>query len=126
MKKFKYLLFMFVFSLLLVGCTEKQIILVPQINYYPVFPINEFKESKTITLNIWTQEKIINKVPIKEIVMTEVDFLRYAKDILELRSNYNLLLNNVIEFNEEINKRNIEQDEQEPQLVKDIDEESLK
>ena len=90
------------------GCVGgTKLILVPQVQYYPIFNTSNFKPSEKYKLKIWQEEDANGTY----IVSNKQDALDFYKDTKILRTNYNLLLKKINDFNirvEELNKKQAE------------------
>jgi len=116
---FKYILSIFI-VLLLSGCSEK-IILVPQAEYYPTFPTSDFNTSQKYTIEMWIETEDVNGTTITYLVAEKDDMKKFIRDTKELRSNYNLLLRKINQFNGIIKELNKIQNEKKPKEVDNID-----
>ena len=95
------------------GCSER-IILVPQAQYYPTFHTNDFNKSTPVSLIIWEQKDGNNTY----LVADKENMIKLIKDTKNLRSNYNILLEELIKFNLRIRELNRLQGEKKPTEIK--------
>lgn len=111
------ILYIIAFTLLLFsGCADKTVIYEPNKTYYPTFPITDFNQSEPHNLDIYVlDEKIDNQILIG---IPEDNLMFFIKDTKELRSNYNLLIKKIKEFNIKIKELNKKQDDQKAVEVK--------
>jgi len=114
----KYIYLTLLTLFLFTGCAEKTIILVPQTEYYPTFPTEDFKESKPFPLSPWIETEEINGTTVEYMVFDKDEALKYIERNKQLRSDYNLLRRKLIKFNEQIKEMNRIQNEKKPQEVK--------
>ena len=110
------LLTLFLFS----GCADKRIVLVPQAEYYPTFPTQDFRISQKYPMSYWAETEDVNGTTITYLVADEKDLLGFIKNTKELRTNYNVLLKKLNMFNLEIQEQNRIQNEKKPTEVEDI------
>ena len=110
------LLTLFLFS----GCADKRIVLVPQSEYYPTFPTQDFNMSKKYPISYWVETEDVNGTTETYLVAEEKDLLGFIKNTKELRMNYNVLLRKLNMFNLEIQELNKIQNEKKPTEVEDI------
>ena len=112
----KLLSILLLLLLLLSGCVEKQIILVPESGYMPTFNTDEFNVSKSYHLDMWAiKDKNSTSVCTKK-----TEMLGLIRDTKELRYNYNLLIIELNKFNEKIKELNKVQNEKKPKEVDTI------
>lgn len=126
MKKVILSLLLAIFIIGGAGCADKRIVLVPQSSYMPTFPTQDFNTSKKYPLEYWVETEDVNGTTITYLVADEKPALGFIKDTKELRSNYNLLLNKIIEFNLKIEEMNKIQNKKEPTEIDDIDDSFFK
>lgn len=100
--------------ILLTGCTDKTLILVPQSEYYPTFPIEEFEEKQKCEYELW--EESDNNATY--LVGHKKPIMKCIGENKENRKTLNLLINKVKKFNVKINELNKIQNEKQPQEVK--------
>ena len=110
------LLALFLFT----GCADKQIILVPQTEYYPTFNTDDFNTSKKVELDMWVEEEDVNGTTKTYLVADKDEMLYLIKDTKTLRSTYNVLLKQLNIFNERIKELNRLQNEKQPKEVDTI------
>jgi hypothetical protein len=110
----------------LTGCVEKQIILVPQTEYYPTFDISEFQESKPYSIYLWADVDDTNGTVDVSLCSTKDEMLGLFQNTKELRAKYNVLLKELRKFNEVIKDINLQQKEKQPKEVDTIDDSWLK
>ena len=110
----KILLLAIISLFLLTGCLEDRIILVPQSEYYPTFPIDDFKKSEKYEFYPWTETESNGTV---YIVSHEKDFNGFVYNTNNLRRKYNLLVRKVTKFNSDIDELNNIQNNKKPQEV---------
>lgn len=99
--------------LLFTGCTER-LILVPQSQYYPTFPIEEFDKAEKCKQQMW-EESDDNAT---YLVSYKKEALKCIKENKDNRQKLNLLIDKVKNFNVKINELNKIQSEKQPQEVK--------
>ncbi len=116
----KYLLGIFL-VLLLSGCADKRLILVPQAEYYPTFPTHDFGKSEKYNINMWVETEDVNGTTKTYLVAEKTPMMGFVRDTKELRSNYNLLLRKINDFNVKIKTMNKIQSEKKPTEVDNID-----
>jgi hypothetical protein len=97
-----------------VGCSDKRIILVPQTEYYPTFPTKDFNQSEKYKIDMWVETEDVNGTTKTYLVAEKIPMMSFIRNTKELRSNYNLLLKKLNEFNEEIKNQNKIQNEKKP------------
>jgi hypothetical protein len=102
--------------LLFSGCADKRIILVPSNTYYPTFDTSDFNVSKPYHLDMWVDDDN-NETALCSDKSEMMGLLRNTK---ELRSNYNILLQKLNEFNKKILLMNEEQKSKKPTEVDKI------
>jgi len=102
------------------GCTEKQIILIPQTEYYPTFDTSEFNVSKPYTLEMWVETEDINGTTQTYLVADKDDMLGLIKYTKELRIKYNVLLKELNKFNKKVIEINEKQNQKKPKEVDSI------
>lgn len=95
------------------GCSER-IILVPQSQYYPTFPTDDFNTSEQFSLLMWEQEDGNNTY----LVADKEDMFELFRDTKNLRADYNVLLEELIKFNLKIEKLNKIQENKKPTEIK--------
>jgi len=103
------------------ACADKRLILVPQSEYYPTFPTQDFKKSKKVKLDMYVEQEDVNGTTITYLVTRKEDMMSFIKDTKELRSNYNVLLRKINEFNLKIKEQNRIQNEKKPTEIESID-----
>jgi len=104
--------------ILISGCSENRVIIVPQSTYYPKFPIEHFNKSDKYKLELWTETEEINGTEKTYIVSDEKFMLGFIKDTKNLRKEHNLLIDEVKKFNEEIDKINKIQSQKTPYEIR--------
>jgi len=114
-----------VLVLLVSGCADKKIILVPSNTYYPTFPTKDFQKSEKYSLEVWEEQEDVNGTIKKYLVADKYEAFGFIRNTKELRSNYNLLLNRIKLFNNKIKKLNTEQKNKKPIEVNDVNLEDL-
>ncbi len=92
------------------GCYDRRIILIPSTEYYPTFRTTDFNPQESMYLDITDENNII--------YIDKPLFLKYIEYNKNNRSDYNVLLNKVNEFNERINELNQIQNSKKPQEIK--------
>jgi len=102
------------------GCANKQIILVPQAEYYPTFNTDDFNSSKSVELEMWVETEDVNGTTKTYLVAEKDDMLMLIENTKFLRSNYNVLLKQLKIFNERIKELNKLQNEKQPKEVDTI------
>jgi len=102
------------------GCADKRLILVPQSSYMPTFPTQDFQKSEKYSLDMWEEQEDVNGTTIKYLVAEEKPMKGFIRNTKILRSNYNLLLRKLNEFNNNIKEQNRIQNEKKPQEVQSI------
>jgi hypothetical protein len=103
-------LFLILSTIFLIGCGETKYILMPQEGNAPTFETKDFKYKEVISIEAWPEEDENGTY----IVTKEDDFTYFTEDYKNLRSNYNLLLRNIISFNGDVFKWNEEQNNKKP------------
>ena len=73
---------------MLSGCTTTKYVLVSQVDGYPKFKTEEFKEQKTPKLRIWDESDAEGEY----LVATKKDMKAYIKTNKDNRAEYNVLL----------------------------------
>ena len=108
---------------LFVGCTPKdRIILVPQSQDYPTFNTTDFKLKQSFPLEVWEEEDENGKY----IVGKEQHVLEFIKWSKQNRSDYNVLLKQLNNFNKRIIILNDISKNKQPQEVQKIKDSDLK
>lgn len=102
--------------LIFTGCVEKQIILVPQSEYYPTFNTSDFNTSESYKLTMWAQKDRNGTAVCSE----QSEMLGLIEDTKTLRSNYNVLLKELNKFNKIILEMNEIQRNKKPKEVDSI------
>jgi hypothetical protein len=126
-KKFKGLILLALFIISIIsftGCADKQIILVPQTEYYPTFDTSEFNVSEPYVLDMWVNVEDTNGTDgTKEVSLCsdKQEMLGLIRDTKELRAKYNVLLKELNKFNKVIVEMNEKQNAKQPKEVDTID-----
>jgi len=102
------------------GCADKRIILVPQAEYYPTFPTQDFNVSKKIHFEYWVETEDVNGTTEIYLVTEKKDFDKLLQEIKKLRMNYNTLLENIKKFNVTIKEINVIQQNKKPTEIESI------
>ena len=110
----------------IVGCAEKRIILVPQNSYNPTFDTSDFNVSSPYKIDMWVETEDINGSTMTYLVTDKNDMMGFIRNTKELRSNYNLLLKKINEFNNKIKEQNRIQNEKKPYEINSIKDSLLK
>jgi len=121
MKKISKIIILAIALLSIVGCAEKRIILVPQNSYNPTFDTSDFNTSKPYKIDMWVETEDINGSTMTYLVTDKIDMMGFIRNTKELRSNYNILLRKINEFNQKIKELNKMRNEKKPTEVKSID-----
>ena len=123
----KKIIFAIIINLMfLTGCADKRLILVPQSEYYPTFPTTDFKKSEKYKIDMWVETEDVNGTTKTYLVAEKNDMMGFIKDTKELRSNYNILLKKINEFNQKIKELNKIQNEKKPTEVESINDSMFK
>lgn len=120
MKYILTLTLVFLISIGFTGCADKQIILIPQTEYYPTFDTSEFNVSKPYTLEMWVETEDINGTTQTYLVADKDDMLGLIKYTKELRIKYNVLLKELNKFNKKVIEINEKQNQKKPKEVDSI------
>jgi len=120
MKKILLSIFMVLLVGILSGCADKRIILVPQTEYYPTFDTSDFNVSRKQDLEMWVETEDVNGTTKTYLVAEKTPMLIFIKDTKELRSQYNVLLRKINDFNEKIKEQNEIQNNKKPQEIESI------
>ncbi len=100
------------------GCADKRIILVPSSQYYPTFPTSDFQPKPTkYPLAVWEQSQDVNGTIKFYLAGDKKDILKYIEDAKQTRSDYNLLLRSINNFNGQIETQNKLQNDKKPQEI---------
>jgi hypothetical protein len=116
----KKIIFIMAFLLMFSGCADKRLILVPQSEYYPTFPTTDFQKSEKHKIDMWIETEDVNGTTKTYLVAEKTPMMSFIRDTKELRSNYNLLLKKINEFNAKIKEQNRIQNEKKPTEVESI------
>ena len=116
----KYLILSLLILIGFTGCADKQIILVPQAEYYPTFNTDDFNTSTPVTLDMWVETEDVNGTTLTYLVAEKDDMLMLIENTKTLRSTYNVLLKQLKIFNERIKELNKIQNEKQPKEVDTI------
>jgi len=117
----KKIIFTFIVVLMfLTGCADKRLILVPQSEYYPTFPTTDFQKSEKYKIDMWVETEDVNGTTKTYLVAEKNDMMGFIRNTKELRSNYNILLRKINEFNQKIKEQNKIQNEKKPTEVESI------
>lgn len=112
----KIILITFLLLIFFSGCTPKErLVLIPQNQDYPIFDTTDFKEKQAFPLEIWeeTDKEGTYIVGNKDHMMK---FIEWSK---QNRSDYNVLLKQLKNFNTRIEELNEVQNSKKPQEVED-------
>ena len=114
----KIILSILLFTLLISGCADKRIILIPSTQFYPTFPTTDFKTKPVkYPLVIWEETQDVNGTQETYIVGYKKDILKYIENAKQTRSDYNLLLRSINNFNKQIDNQNKLQNNKKPQEI---------
>ena len=120
MKKLSNIIVLLLVAMIVSGCADKRIILVPQAEYYPTFPTEDFNMSEKYTLNMWVETEEINNSEVTYLVAENTEMKGFILDTKTLRSNYNLLLKKLNMFNLRIQELNKIQKDKKPVEIESI------
>jgi len=120
MKKILLSIFVILLVGILSGCADKRIVLVPQTEYYPTFDTSDFNVSRKQDLEMWVETEDVNGTTKTYLVAEKTKMLIFIKDTKELRSQYNVLLRKINDFNEKIKEMNEIQNNKKPQEIESI------
>ena len=122
MKKLSIIIVLLLMLLSISGCTDKRLILVPQSSYMPTFPTMDFNKSSSYEIEFWIEEEKTDDNKTNLLMVAEkTPMLGFIRNTKELRSNYNLLLRKVNEFNLKIKELNKIQNDKKPTEIESID-----
>jgi len=91
-------------GLLLSACSDKTLVLEKAEKIQPKFPIEYFKEEPNFELHPYIQENISPDDSKEEIVLEKNEAMNYIKRNKLLKKRYNLLREEIINFNQKIVK----------------------
>jgi len=121
MRKLSTVIVLLIMLLGISGCAGKRIVLVPQSEYYPTFNTSDFNVSKPYKIDFWIEEETIDNKTNTLMVAEKNNMMGFIRNTKELRSNYNILLRKINEFNQKIKELNKIQNEKKPIEVESVD-----
>lgn len=114
----KTLLLSIIIAFTFTGCWyDKTVVLVPSGQHYPTFHTSDFSEKTDPDLDIWEESEDINGTAVLYLVSDKQDMLDYIEDNKQTRSDFNLLLRSIKNFNLQITELNTIQNAKKPQTI---------
>lgn len=100
------------------GCWyDKTVVLVPSGQHYPTFHTSDFSKKIAPDLDIWEESQDVNGTVELYLVSDKKDMLEYIEGNKQTRSDYNLLLRSIKNFNLQITELNNNQNAKKPQTI---------